>query len=88
MKKMHKPWAGHADEEVLIFGAADGQEQKKKSGGGDGDDSSEKGEGSQKTAKKGEELKAEMDDLIDEIDEVLEQNAEEFVKNYVQRGGE
>jgi ubiquitin-like protein Pup len=29
-----------------------------------------------------------MDNLIDEIDEVLEANAEEFVKNYVQRGGE
>lgn len=29
-----------------------------------------------------------MDALIEEIDGVLEQNAEEFVKNYVQRGGE
>jgi ubiquitin-like protein Pup len=29
-----------------------------------------------------------MDALVDEIDEVLEVNAEEFVKNYVQRGGE
>jgi ubiquitin-like protein Pup len=29
-----------------------------------------------------------MDALIDEIDEVLEENAEEFVKNYVQRGGQ
>lgn len=29
-----------------------------------------------------------MDNLIEEIDGVLEQNAEEFVKNYVQRGGE
>ena len=29
-----------------------------------------------------------MDTLIDEIDEVLEENAEEFVKNYVQKGGE
>jgi ubiquitin-like protein Pup len=37
---------------------------------------------------KGEKLKEEMDALIDEIDEVLEENAEEFVKNYVQRGGE
>lgn len=37
---------------------------------------------------KGEELKEDMDALIDEIDEVLEENAEEFVKNYVQRGGE
>ncbi|MCY3584258.1 MAG: ubiquitin-like protein Pup [Acidimicrobiaceae bacterium] len=34
------------------------------------------------------ELKAELDDLLDEIDDVLETNAEEFVKNYVQKGGE
>ncbi len=34
------------------------------------------------------ELKAELDDLLDEIDGVLETNAEEFVKNYVQKGGE
>ncbi len=33
-------------------------------------------------------LKAELDDLLDEIDDVLETNAEEFVKNYVQKGGE
>ncbi len=36
----------------------------------------------------GEKLRDDMDALIDEIDEVLEENAEEFVKNYVQRGGE
>ncbi len=35
-----------------------------------------------------EKLKAEMDELLDEIDEVLEDNAEEFVRNYVQKGGE
>ena len=29
-----------------------------------------------------------IDDLLDEIDSVLEENAEEFVKNYVQKGGE
>ena len=34
------------------------------------------------------ELKEEMDDLLDEIDSVLEENAEEFVKSYVQKGGE
>lgn len=28
------------------------------------------------------------DDLLDEIDSVLEENAEEMVKNYVQKGGE
>ena len=36
----------------------------------------------------GEALKAELDDLLDEIDEVLEVNAEEFVKSYVQKGGQ
>lgn len=35
-----------------------------------------------------EKLKSDIDDLLDEIDEVLESNAEEFVKNYVQKGGE
>jgi prokaryotic ubiquitin-like protein Pup len=38
--------------------------------------------------KQGEKIKAELDDLLDEIDEVLETNAEEFVKSYVQKGGE
>ena len=36
----------------------------------------------------GEALKADLDDLLDEIDDVLEVNAEEFVKSYVQKGGE
>ena len=27
-------------------------------------------------------------DLLDEIDTVLEENADEFVKNYVQKGGQ
>lgn len=36
----------------------------------------------------GERLKAELDDLLDEIDDVLETNAEDFVKSYVQKGGE
>ena len=39
-------------------------------------------------AKQGEKLKADLDELLDEIDEVLETNAEEFVKSYVQKGGE
>ncbi len=37
---------------------------------------------------RGEKIKAELDDLLDEIDEVLEVNSEEFVKSYVQKGGE
>ena len=39
-------------------------------------------------ASSGEALKAEMDAILDEIDEVLEENAQEFVKSYVQKGGE
>jgi len=33
-------------------------------------------------------VKNEMDDILADIDEVLELNAEEFVKSYVQKGGE
>ena len=40
------------------------------------------------SSERGEKLKAELDDLLDEIDEVLEDNAEEFVKSYVQKGGQ
>jgi ubiquitin-like protein Pup len=39
-------------------------------------------------AEKGEKLKKTIDEVIDEIDDVLEENADEFVKGYVQRGGE
>ncbi|MEQ8841399.1 MAG: ubiquitin-like protein Pup [Acidimicrobiales bacterium] len=40
------------------------------------------------TSERGDELKAELDDLLDEIDEVLETNAEDFVKSYIQKGGQ
>ena len=33
-------------------------------------------------------LADEIDDILDEIDAVLEENAEEFVKSYIQKGGE
>ncbi|MEN9594441.1 MAG: hypothetical protein RLY23_924 [Actinomycetota bacterium] len=36
----------------------------------------------------GEKIKGELDELLDEIDSVLETNAEEFVKSYIQKGGE
>ena len=35
-----------------------------------------------------DQLKAELDDILDQIVEVLEENAEEFVRNYVQKGGQ
>ncbi len=40
------------------------------------------------TTESGEKLKTEIDDLLDEIDGVLETNAEDFVKSYVQKGGQ
>ena len=39
-------------------------------------------------SEQGEKIKAELDDLLDEIDEVLDENAEEFVRSYVQKGGQ
>jgi ubiquitin-like protein Pup len=62
------------------------QRKVPKKGGGEGEERD--ASGAQKLAKRGKELKEEMDALVDEIDEVLEENAEEFVKNYVQRGGQ
>jgi len=56
---------------------------QKRSGGGSDDEA-----GQVSSATKGEKLKEEMDDILDEIDSVLEENAEEFVKSYVQKGGE
>jgi ubiquitin-like protein Pup len=50
-----------------------------------GDDS---GAGSGELTKKGKKLKEDLDNLLDEIDDILEENAEEFVKSYVQRGGQ
>ena len=40
------------------------------------------------SAAAGDRIKAELDGLLDEIDEVLETNAEDFVKSYVQKGGQ
>lgn len=34
------------------------------------------------------ELDNEVDSLLDEIDEILEVNAEDFVKSFVQKGGQ
>ncbi len=78
----------NTDGRLPIYSAAEsGQKQQPRKGGG-GDAGGKEGGGPQKMAKKGKELKEDMDALVDEIDEVLEENAEEFVKNYVQRGGE
>jgi prokaryotic ubiquitin-like protein Pup len=41
-----------------------------------------------KIVEAGKKIKEGIDSLVDEIDDVLETNAEEFVKNYVQKGGQ
>ncbi len=63
-------------------------EQEKRSGGKRKKRGKEDAAPNPNMTERGETLKKDLDDLIDEIDEVLEENAEEFVKNYVQRGGE
>jgi len=91
MARFIKRLDGHSTDESGDSGSirmAAAREQKKKSEGGGGDSSDTSDEGTQKMAKKGEELKEDMDSLMEEIDSVLEENAEEFVKNYVQRGGQ
>jgi len=65
------------------------QEQKKKgSGARKTETETEVDEATPATSERGEKIKADLDDLLDEIDEVLEDNAEEFVRNYVQKGGQ
>jgi ubiquitin-like protein Pup len=39
-------------------------------------------------AGKGENIKRKLDSVLDEIDDVLEENAEEFVAGYIQHGGQ
>ena len=39
-------------------------------------------------AERKEALDNDVDDLLDEIDDVLETNAEDFVKSFIQKGGE
>lgn len=39
-------------------------------------------------AERKEALDHEVDDILDEIDDVLESNAEDFVKSFIQKGGQ
>jgi prokaryotic ubiquitin-like protein Pup len=63
------------------------QEQTKRQGGGGGDDE----DGADAAAagqERREKLGEDVDTILDEIDDVLEENAEDFVRAYVQKGGE
>lgn len=65
--------------------AAMAQEQTKRGGGGDDDDFTDTTAAGQERREK---LAEDTDDLLDEIDDVLEENAEDFVRAYVQKGGQ
>ena len=62
------------------------QEQPTRAGGGAADDAplGEGAAGQERREKRAEDT----DDLLDEIDDVLEENAEDFVRAYVQKGGQ
>lgn len=61
-------------------------ERIQRTGGGGGAEQSTDGVPSKGAAS--QRIIEDIDGLLDEIDEVLDSNAEEFVKNYVQKGGE
>ena len=62
------------------------QEQTKRGGGGgDDDDLTPSTAAGQERREK---LAEDTDDLLGEIDDVLEENAEDFVRAYVQKGGQ
>ncbi|MFC4564634.1 ubiquitin-like protein Pup [Nocardiopsis mangrovi] len=52
------------------------------------DDEVEEVEASADVVERNEKLDEDVDDILDEIDEVLESNSEDFVRQFVQKGGE
>lgn len=52
------------------------------------DEVEETAEASTDVAERHEKLSEDVDAILDEIDEVLESNAEDFVRSFVQKGGE
>ena len=61
------------------------QEQTTHGGGGDDEGLGPDGSAGQERREK---LAEDTDDLLDEINDVLEENAENFVRAYVQKGGQ
>ncbi|HEU0087761.1 MAG TPA: ubiquitin-like protein Pup [Pseudonocardiaceae bacterium] len=62
------------------------QEKVQRQGGGDGDD--ETAGSAPAGQERREKLGEDVDAILDEIDDVLEENAEDFVRAYVQKGGQ
>jgi len=68
--------------------AASGGTTRREVGGGASDGPADDSAGPQGTRSVPRPLLEDVDGLLDEIDQVLEVNAEEFVRGYVQKGGQ
>lgn len=64
-----------------------GQQHRTTRRGDQGDDAPEEQDTADVTERK-ERLDEDVDAILDEIDEVLEENAEDFVRSFVQKGGQ
>jgi prokaryotic ubiquitin-like protein Pup len=73
---------GPAPEEALMA-----QEQKQPKKATENEESVEVAR-SDDVAERKEQLDEDIDAILDEIDDVLESNAEDFVKSFIQKGGE
>lgn len=62
------------------------QEKVERHGGGDDGEDAEQGAGAGQERR--EQMGEDVDTMLDEIDDVLEENAEDFVRAYVQKGGQ
>jgi len=63
------------------------QEQKQPKKGAESEDQGKAADQSD-VAERKEQLDEDIDAILDEIDEVLESNAEDFVKSFIQKGGQ
>ncbi|MCP4399394.1 MAG: ubiquitin-like protein Pup [bacterium] len=84
-------YAGPDERRVVLVHTAADQEATEKHAEKSKPTSSQTTEASQRkkaVTEKGKKIKKDLDKIMNEIDDVLEENAEEFIKSYVQRGGE
>ncbi len=65
-----------------------GQSQSGRSRRDEDYDNGPEPEANPEVSERHEKITEDVDDLLDEIDSVLEENAEEFVRGYVQKGGQ
>lgn len=68
--------------------ARENAEQKKVSKREEADDLLDEQTASASSTEEKEALDEDVDSILDEIDGVLEENAEDFVKSFVQKGGQ